>query len=166
MTTAVSSDALSAPQATTQMLTFRVDESEYALDILAVQEIRNWEGATRIPGASGCMAGVVELRGETLPVIDLRIRLGRGGQTGQGVPVMIVTRCQRGDDSQAVALVVDAVSDVEEVAAEDWRSLPAGLQGTAWGLAGLVCRNERMLMVLDLETISGSGVTAGKGDVQ
>jgi purine-binding chemotaxis protein CheW len=59
-----------------ELLTFRIAEQEYALDIMSVREIRGWTHATPLPHAPHYMKGVINLRGTVLPVMDLSTRLG------------------------------------------------------------------------------------------
>ena len=58
-----------------EYLTFRLDQEEYGIDILKVQEIRGYEKPTRIANAPEFIKGVVNLRGVIVPIIDLRLKL-------------------------------------------------------------------------------------------
>lgn len=60
---------------TKQWLSFRVDDEEFGIDLLQVQEIRSYESPMRIANGPAYFNGVLELRGEVIPVIDLRLRL-------------------------------------------------------------------------------------------
>ena len=62
---------------TDQYLTFMLADEEYGVDILRVQEIRGWDGATAIPNAPDYVLGVVNLRGVVVPIFDLRKRFNR-----------------------------------------------------------------------------------------
>ena len=57
-----------------EYLTFRLDQEEYGIDILKVQEIRGYEKPTRIANAPGFLKGVVNLRGTIVPIIDMRLK--------------------------------------------------------------------------------------------
>ena len=59
-----------------QFLTFVCAGEEYGVDILRVQEIKGWDGVTRVPYAPSYLLGVMNLRGVIVPVIDLRARFG------------------------------------------------------------------------------------------
>ena len=59
-----------------ELITFQVEGQVFALDIMAIREIRAWSPATRLPRVPAYVAGVVNLRGTVLPVIDLAARLG------------------------------------------------------------------------------------------
>ena len=62
-----------------ELLSFRIGENEYSVDIMAVREIRGWTRATSLPHAPAYVRGVINLRGAVLPVIDLALRLGLEG---------------------------------------------------------------------------------------
>ena len=59
-----------------EFLTFRLGAEEYAIEILKVREIRNWENPTAIVNAPDFLKGVINLRGTIVPIIDLRQRFG------------------------------------------------------------------------------------------
>ena len=57
-----------------EYLTFRLDQEEYGIDILKVQEIRGYESPTRIANAPNFIKGVVNLRGTIIPLVDMRLK--------------------------------------------------------------------------------------------
>ena len=59
-----------------ELLTFKLSDQEYSLDIMSVREIRGWTRTTPLPHAPKFMKGVINLRGTVLPVMDLAIRMG------------------------------------------------------------------------------------------
>ena len=65
-----------ATSTSVELLTFRIADQEYALDIMSVREIRGWTRTTPLPHAPKFMKGVINLRGTVLPVMDLAIRMG------------------------------------------------------------------------------------------
>ena len=99
------SDTLPAPG---EYLSFTLADEHYALDILKVQEIRGYEGVTRVPDTPAYIRGVVNLRGAIVPVLDLRMKLGLAEARYDAFTVMIVLNL----DGRAAGIVVDAVSDV------------------------------------------------------
>jgi purine-binding chemotaxis protein CheW len=132
-----------------EVLTARLGEEEYAIDILAVQEIRRYEPATRIANAPAQVLGVMNLRGVIVPLIDLRHRLGLPALIDLHT-VTIVTRLGH----RTFGLVVDAVADV--VALEPACIQPSPRLGsqvqTAYltGLARLETPSgERLLQLVD-----------------
>jgi len=156
MTTQMPATAPAASQAADQAaaareyLTFRLGAEEYALDILKVQEIRNYEAATAIANAPKHIRGVVNLRGVIVPIVDLRMLLGLANAEYTAFTVVIVLNLGR----RTVGVVVDAVSDVTELTAEQVRPAPnfAGAVDTDYVL-GLGTVENRMLILADIERL-------------
>ncbi len=156
MTTQMPATAPAASQAADQTaaareyLTFRLGAEEYALDILKVQEIRNYEAATAIANAPKHIRGVVNLRGVIVPIVDLRMLLGLANAEYTAFTVVIVLNLGR----RTVGVVVDAVSDVTELAAEQIRPAPdfSGAVDTDYVL-GLGTVENRMLILADIERL-------------
>jgi len=135
-----------------QFLTFHVGGEEYGLDILRVQEIRSYEAPTRVANAPAFVKGVVNLRGVIVPIVDLRLRLGQSGEYNAFTVVIVLNVCQR-----VVGVVVDAVSDVLELNAEQIKPRPevaAALDSRF--ITGLGKIGERMLILLDIEAMVAS----------
>src|SRR5690606_21940447 len=74
-----------------QVLTFRLGEEGYGVDLLRVKEIRGWSSVTRIPHSRPHVLGVLNLRGSIVPIIDLRVRFGLANAAFTPLTVVIVT---------------------------------------------------------------------------
>ncbi|PND37799.1 chemotaxis protein CheW [Paucibacter aquatile] len=134
---------------TRQFLTFRIGGEEYGIDILRVQEIRSYEPPTRVAHSPDFIKGVVNLRGVIVPIVDLRMRLGQSGEYNAFTVVIVLNVAQR-----IVGVVVDSVSDVLELSAEEIKPRPevaAALD--ARFITGLGKIGERMLILLDIDTM-------------
>lgn len=97
--------------ATKEFLTFRLSQEEFAVEILRVQEIRGWEEPTPLPSVPPYVKGVVDLRGNVVPIIDLREKFVLP-VSYNGTTVVIVVHVMTTQGERVVGLVVDAVSDV------------------------------------------------------
>jgi len=140
-----------------ELITFEVEGQLFGLDIITIREIRAWTPVTRLPRVPSYVAGVVNLRGTVLPVMDLAARLGWGATELTSRHVVIVTHHQ----GQARGLIVDAVSDIVTIA-EDALQPPPSTAGDAIVpfLEGLAAVEDRMVMVLDLAAIAdGEGMS-------
>ena len=138
-----------------QYLSFTLGAENYGIDILKVQEIRSYEAPTRMPGSHGDLLGVVNLRGVIVPIHDLRLRFHCARAAFTPSTVVIVVDL----GTRVIGVVVDAVRDV--VALEEGAVRPAPGLGTsdeATYIRGLAQVGERMLILLDIETLL-SGVT-------
>jgi purine-binding chemotaxis protein CheW len=132
-----------------QFLTFRISAEEYGLDILRVQEIRSYEPPTRVANAPAFVKGVVNLRGVIVPILDLRIRLGQASEYNDFTVVIVLNVGNR-----VVGIVVDSVSDVLELSAEEIKprpEVPAAMD--ARFITGLGKIGDRMLILLDIEAM-------------
>ncbi|MFT3710139.1 MAG: chemotaxis protein CheW [Archangium sp.] len=104
-----------------QFLTFTLGNEAFALDILKVQEIKSWVAITPLPNTSPDVRGVINLRGAVVPVVDLRRRFSMPDAELTKYSVIIVARVAE----KTVGLLVDAVSDVLDVAADQNRASSA-----------------------------------------
>ncbi len=130
-----------------QLITFHLGAQSFGLDIMAIREIRAWSPTTRLPHVPHYVAGVVNLRGTVLPVIDLAARLGWEATSPTDRHVIIVAQI----GGQLRGLIVDAVSDIVTTQEEDIQPPPStGSDAVVPYLEGLVALDDRMVMVLDL----------------
>ena len=133
-----------------EYLTFRLGDEEYGIDILKVQEIRGYEQPTRIANAPEFIKGVVNLRGTIVPVIDLRLKLRLDEARYDAFTVMIVLNVE----DRVVGIVVDSVSDVIPLNAEQIRPTPEfGAAVDTRFISGIGTQDDRMLILLDIETL-------------
>jgi len=98
-----------------QYVTFVCAGVEYGVEILRVQEIKGWDGVTRVPYTPPYVLGVMNLRGVIVPVIDLRARFGLESKPFDSSTVVIVVRVDAAVGEKTVGIVVDAVSEVYNV---------------------------------------------------
>jgi purine-binding chemotaxis protein CheW len=141
-------------EALREVLVFVLGNEEYGVDILKVQEIRGYEKVTPIPSAPAYLKGVVNLRGAIVPVIDLRVKFGMAEPRYDSFTVVVILRLA----GRVIGIVVDAVSDVVQLAPNDVKPAPQlGALVDSSFLAGLATQNERMILLLDIEKFLSSG---------
>ena len=147
--------------ASREVLAFKLGQEEYGIDILAVQEIRGYEAVTRIANAPAFIKGVVNLRGVIVPVVDMRIKFDLANPTYDSSTVVIVLNLGK----NTVGMVVDSVSDVTNLTAEQIRPAPdMGNSFSADYLTGLGTVGERMLILLDIVSLMCSADLLGHVD--
>ena len=140
--------------ASLQFLSFTLDQEEYGVDILRVQEIRSWEPVSRIPNVPVYEKGVVNLRGAIVPIIDLRERFNLGKSIYSELTVVVVLQAQIGDKTRVMGVVVDAVSDVVNVHKKHIQAAPSfGAKVSTEFISGLVEVHGRMVMLLDIDKL-------------
>lgn len=133
-----------------EYLTFRLDQEEYGIDILKVQEIRGYEPPTRIANAPNFIKGVVNLRGTIVPIVDMRLKFNCSKAEYDSLTVVIILNLH----SRIVGIVVDSVSDVIELATENMKAAPDVESAIGHdAVLGLGSIGERMLILLDIERL-------------
>ena len=136
-----------------EFLAFKLGAEEYGIDILRVQEIRSYEKPTRIAGTPEFIKGVINLRGVIVPIIDMRQKLQLQAPSYDAFTVVIVLHIGH----RVVGMVVDAVSDVVGLTAEQMRAAPALIAGIAGEhLLALGMLEQRMLILLDIDKLMSS----------
>lgn len=140
-----------------EFLTFRIGSEEYGIDILRVQEIRSYEGPTRIANAPDFIKGVVNLRGVIVPIVDLRIKFALGEPAYDEFTVVIVLNVA----NRVVGVVVDSVSDVLELRQNQIRPAPqfnTAVDASFITGVGTVVEGdrERMLILVNIEQLMSS----------
>jgi purine-binding chemotaxis protein CheW len=133
-----------------QFVSFMVGEQHYCVDIMAVREIKAWTGTTSLPNSPPHIRGVINLRGAIVPVVDLRMRFGKGltDPTPSHVVVIVaVGEAQSG-------LLVDGVSDIVTVLRKDIAPIP-DLEGEDRNpfFHGLVTGQDNLMAVIALDQL-------------
>jgi purine-binding chemotaxis protein CheW len=137
-----------------QYLSFTLDNEEYAVDILRVQEIRSWEPVSRIPNVPHYEKGVVNLRGSIVPIIDLREKLGIKFTEYTSLTVVVVLQTTNNNKTRTMGVVVDSVSDVINLDKSKIQDAPDfGAKVSNEFINGLVSVNERMVILLDVDKL-------------
>lgn len=133
-----------------QLVTFKVAEEEYGVDILSVQEIIRHTGLTKVPSAPVFVEGILNLRGKVIPIIDMRKRFGLAPKDPDTQTRIVVFALENG----VIGCQVDSVSEVLRLPASMVDVPPAVISGVdskfirgVGRLGGE--RDGRLLMLLD-----------------
>jgi purine-binding chemotaxis protein CheW len=135
-----------------QLAVFRVGEQEYALDIMVIREIINPLPITRVPKAPAFVEGVIELRGQILPIVDMRKRFDAPASPPTRASKYVIVSL----GEQAVGLIVDGVSEVVRRSGDDVRPAPALAVGDTRFFRGMLRHDDRIFVVLDIDQILSS----------
>jgi purine-binding chemotaxis protein CheW len=142
------------PERLEQLLTFIVDGREYGVDILRVQEIRGWSPTMPIPGAPPYIKGVINIRGDIVPIADLRLRLGLRALEYGETTVIVVLRVNVGGRERIMGIIVDAMSDVTSIPASCIRTPPELCHGEdVLRTRGIAVLDGKMLTIVDVDQI-------------
>lgn len=137
-----------------QYLTFHMAGEEYAIGILQVREITQFDALTRVPSAPAWVRGVINLRGNVVPVVDLSVKFGLGaGEITRWTCLVIVEVILRGEPL-VMGLMADAVSQVMELSDEDIEPPPAfGTRARGEQLTGLARMGSKFALILDIDGV-------------
>ena len=138
-----------------EVISFRVHDDEYCVNIMSVREIRGWSPATRLPHAPNYVRGVINLRGAVLPIIDLANRLGFELTEPNERHVIIVAQME----GQLFGLMVDAVSDIMSVMPDDLQPTPnIGTEASRTFVKNVIAREDQMIRFIDLSQVLPQGL--------
>lgn len=147
---AIAVDPAGSAAATSQFLTFVLGAEQYGVEILKVQEIKGYSAVTPIPNTPPHIKGVINLRGTVVPVVDLRARFCMETIEYNKFTVIILLSVGR----KVIGLVVDAVSDVLDIAAADMRPAPdLGSRVDTRFITGMAAIGDRMTVLLDIDRL-------------
>ena len=131
-------------------LTFVLAEEEYGLEILKVREINGIMDITAVPRVPNYIKGVINLRGKVIPVIDLRLKFGMEETPHTSETCVIVVHVK----GVLMGIVVDCVSEVLDVAAEDIEESPSfGTTVNTDFILGMGKAKGSVKILLDIEKV-------------
>ncbi len=136
-----------------QYLTFLLGGEEYGVDILRVQEIKGWDNVTQIPNTPDYIKGVINLRGAIVPIIDLRQRFNLENTQYGPTTVVIVLKVRNNEKERTVGIVVDAVSDVYNIAGDDMKPPPDFGDIDVEFVNGLATIDDKMVITLNIDEL-------------
>ena len=136
---------------TRQFATFTVDTLLFGVEVYKVQEVIRFQEMTVVPLAGHGAAGLINLRGEVVPAIDLRVRLGLPPLPEGVSPMNVVVRV----DDEPISLLVDAIGDVAHVTVEQFEEPPETMTGPGRALiTGAYKLQGQLLLALDVTRIA------------
>jgi len=137
-----------------QYLTFILGKEYYGVDILRVQQIKGYDAVTRIPNTPLYVKGVLNLRGVIVPIVDLRTKFGmeKIEMTMFTVIVVVVVR------GRIMGVIVDAVSDVLDIAAKDIQPAPNFGAGVDTSFIQSIAKSsDTLITLLDIDRMLSDG---------
>jgi purine-binding chemotaxis protein CheW len=140
---------------TSQFLTFKLDQELFAVDVSQIREVLEYSTVTKLPGTPDFMRGVLNLRGDVVPVVDLRMKLGLGMSTQTVDTCVVISDIAVDGERTVVGALVDSVQEVIDLDAASLVPPPRmGSRVDASAIRGMgPRRDEHFIMVLDLDRI-------------
>lgn len=133
-----------------EMISFRVGEQEFCVDVMTVREIRGWSPTTPLPRAPPFVRGVMNLRGAVLPILDMSARLGFPPAEPTSRHVVVVVAI----GSRLVGLLVDSVSDILVVRDGELQATPDVRSDSVRAfISGIVVLEDRMIGIVALDEL-------------
>jgi purine-binding chemotaxis protein CheW len=145
--------------ASTQYLSFIIAGEEYALGILQVKEIIEYDTVTRVPGVPVWVRGVFNLRGSVVPVVDLSVKLGMAPSTLTRWSCIVVVEVKMGEERVVLGLLSDAIGQVIEL--EAGAVVPPPAFGTSVHVdyllgMGRLGTEKKFVLLLDIDKVLSS----------
>jgi len=133
-----------------QLVSFKIGNEEFGVDILNVQEINRMTQITKVPNSPDFVEGVINLRGKIIPVIDLRLRIGVAKKDADKNTRIVVVEIQE----KIIGFIVDAVKEVLRIPANITEAPPELVNGIDSDFIKAVGKlDDRLLILLDLERV-------------
>ena len=131
---------------------FQVGATEYVLAAQDVVQMESFTSATQVPGAPSHVIGLIQLRGQLLPLVDVRARFGLpAAERSIDARVIVVANGER-----RVGLLVDRAREVIELAADEFQPPPELVTAQAAGFVRSIAhRDRRVLMLVDVAKVIG-----------
>ena len=135
-------------------LTFELGEETYGVGIIKVQEIIKMQEITKVPRTPDYVEGVINLRGKVMPVISLRKIFGMEEAVTSRDTCIIVMQVSRGETPVILGVIVDKVSEVQEISAEEIEPAPSfGTQINTQFILGMAKTKDTVTILLDMDKI-------------
>lgn len=141
-----------------KFLTFVLGNEEYGIEILRVREIFGLMDITTVPQAPDYMKGVINLRGEVIPVIDLRLKFSMPEEEHtQETCVIVVEVRAYCNTPQRIGIIVDSVSEVLDIKRGEIENAPQFGKGIDTNfIMGMAKAKEKIIILLDIEVVLSS----------
>lgn len=140
-----------------QYLTFKLEEEVFAVDVANVREILDFTPATKVPGTPEFMRGVINVRGNVVPIVDMRLKFGLSKTEKTVDTCIVVMEISVDDDKIVLGALVDSVQEVFEMEASQIEPPPR--MGTRWKtefIKGIGKRNDQLIIILDIDRVFSS----------
>ena len=158
-------DAIAKPQDSSEglpkkegkYLTFALAEEEYGLEILRVREIIGYLEVTAVPQTPPDVRGVINLRGQVIPVVDLRTKFGMEPADVTDETCIIVVETTQTGRTFSTGIIVDRVQEVLDIGARDIEEAPQfGASVNTDFLLGMAKVGDSVKILLDINRVLGS----------
>jgi len=149
-----------------QYLTFLLANEEYAISILKVKEIIEYDTVTTVPKTPKWVRGVINLRGAVMPVVDLAVKFGLEQKPVTKTTCIVIVETQFESQNITIGILADAVSQVIDLTAEDMQTVPEfGTRVKVDYLLGMAQLGKKFALVLDVDKVLSTDELLNLNDV-
>jgi purine-binding chemotaxis protein CheW len=142
------------PLSTVQYLTFLTAGEEYAISIVKVREIIEYEAVTTVPKTPIWIRGVTNLRGKVVPVVDLAVKFGLPSSKISKFSCIIITEVMFQGENLTMGVLADSVSQVIELSADEIEAAPPfGTRVKTEYLLGMGALGKKFCLILDIDKV-------------
>jgi len=150
-----------------QYLTFVLDEEDFALEIMKVKEVLDYINITRVPRMPGYLCGVINLRGNVVPVIDLRLKLGMTKIQRTVDTCIVIMEIHIDGELVQMGALTDAVKGVIELESKDIVAAPKlGTRLNTEFIRGMGKQDDQFIIILDIDRVLSADDIAVLQDVK
>lgn len=137
-----------------QFLTFKLNEETFGIDVIQIREILEYTRITKIPQTPESMCGVINLRGNVVPVIDLRLKFEMGKMERTVNTCIIVIEIEINDERMNLGALVDSVQEVIDLEPEDIEAVPKlGTKLKTEFIRGMGRKGNQFIILLDINKV-------------
>ena len=138
----------------TQHLTFKLDDEVFALDISKVREVLEYTAVTKVPQTPEFMLGVINLRGNVVPVIDMRLKFGMSGTDKTVNTCIIIVEINVEGENTVLGAMADSVQEVFELESDQIEPPPKiGTRMNTDFIRGMGKRDNEFIIILDIDKV-------------
>ncbi len=139
---------------TTQYLTFKLEDEVFALDISKVREVLDFTTVTKVPRTPEFMRGVINLRGNVVPVVDMRLKFGLLKTEKTVNTCIIIAEVSIEGETAVLGALADSVQEVVDLEPEQIEPAPRiGTRLRTEFIKGMGKRNEQFIILLDIDKV-------------
>jgi purine-binding chemotaxis protein CheW len=143
-----------AEQNVQQYLTFMIGGEEYAVSLLKVKEIIEYDTVTHVPKTPEWIRGVINLRGSVVPVIDLAVKFRQAASVAGKLTCIVITEVQSGEEAAVMGIMADAVRQVIDLRPQDIEEPPTfGTHVNVDYLLGMARSGKKFCLLLNTEKV-------------
>jgi len=143
---------------TTQYLTFRLEDEVFALEISKVREVLDFTAITKVPRTPEFMRGVINLRGNVVPVVDMRLKFGMTKTEKTVNTCIIIVEIALDGDTTVLGALADSVQEVVDLEAGQIEPPPKiGTRLRTEFIRGMGKRDEHFIIILDIDRVFSAG---------